>query len=53
MTKRNVRSKISPLLFCSLVFPNSISSDCLSLSLALRAYLSTNQQYRDKKVKTR
>ncbi len=44
MTKRNVRSKISPLLFCSLTFPISILSECLLVS-RVRTYLSTNQQH--------
>ena len=45
MTKRNVRSKISPLLFRSLTFPIlSHLSVCLVVS-RVRAYLSTNQQH--------
>ena len=44
MTKRNVRSKISPLLFRSLTFLIlSHLSVCLVVS-RVRAYLSTNQQ---------
>ena len=45
MTKRNVRSKISPLLFRSLTFLIlSHLSVCLVVS-RVRAYLSTNQQH--------